>query len=136
MMTEEKKIILSKIDNLINRRKLELINELPSIHEIDDGIIIRFFTNWENCVNDIKYKRIVNDSKPKEIVIFYFLPKGAIVKKMKRNYIKNMTCLSGKLEIVESNNTTSYLTAYNRFYLNSNEFHGIALEDTYVITSN
>ena len=134
-MTEEKQIVLNKIDTLLNKRKAELLKKLPSIHEIDDGIIIRFFTEWDECHNDIKFKRIIDDSKPEEVIMFYFLPKGAVIERKKRDYIKCIACLSGELEIVEETQTR-YLTPYKKFCLDSDECHGIALEDTYVITSN
>lgn len=134
-MTEEKKIILEKIDKLISKRKTELLKGLPSIHEIGDGIIIRFFTEWDDCINNVKFKRITDDSKPEEVTIFYFLPKGAIIERKKRDYIKCIACLSGELEIIEESQTR-YLTPYKKFCLNTDEFHGIALQDTYVITSN
>jgi len=134
-MTEEKQIVLNKIDTLLNKRKAELLKELPSIHEIDDGIIIRFFTEWDECHNDIKFKRIIDDSKPEEVILFYFLPKGAVIERKKRDYIKCIACLSGELEIIEEGETR-YLTSYKKFCLETDEFQGVALEDTYVITSN
>lgn len=134
-MTEEKRLILEKIDRLISKRKSELLKGFPSIHEVDDGIIIRFFTEWDDCVNNIKYKRIIDENKPTEISIFYFLPKGAIIERGKKDYIKCIICLSGKVEIIEENQTR-ILTPYKKICLNSNEFHGIALEDTYALTSN
>ena len=86
-MTEEKRIILEKIDELIDKRKTELLKRLPSIHGIDDGIIIRFFTDWDDCINNIKFKRVINDDNSDDVVIFYYLPKGAVVKLEKRDYI-------------------------------------------------
>ena len=60
-MTTERKELLAKVNELINKRKKQLLDKLPDVHEVDDGIIIRFFTEWDNCdVNeDIKYKKIV-----------------------------------------------------------------------------
>ncbi len=134
-MNEEKKIILKRIDELISKRKTELLKGLPSIHEISDGIIIRFFTEWDECINNIKYKKIINDEKPEEIIMFYFLPKGAVIERKKRDYIKSILCLSGELEIIEASDSF-FLTQYKKTHLTSDEFHGIALEDTYVITTN
>lgn len=37
-MTEEKKIILDKIDDLISKRKSEILTALPDIHDVDDYI--------------------------------------------------------------------------------------------------
>jgi len=134
-MTEEKRIILDKIDELISKRKAELLKSLPSIHEIDDGIIIRFFTDWDACINDIKYKRIINDANSGDTTIFYYLPKDAIIELKKRDYICCMTCLSGKIEI-KFNGKTEILTGFKKICLDSDEFEGVALEDTYVLTTN
>lgn len=134
-MSEEKKIVLKRIDELITKRKSEMLKSLPSIHEIDDGIVIRFFTEWDECANDIKYKRLIDDRNPDDISLFYFLPKGAIIERKKRDYIKCLGCLSGKIEIIEDDNT-QILSAFKKICLEGDEFHGIALEDSYVITSN
>jgi hypothetical protein len=48
-MSEEKKIILEKIDILINKRKNELLKKLSSIHEIKDNIPI--ITKIHNYIN-------------------------------------------------------------------------------------
>ena len=134
-MTEEKRIILEKIDELIDKRKTELLKRLPSIHEIDDGIIIRFFTDWDDCINNIKFKRIIDENRPDDIAIFYFIPKGAIIELKKRDYIHCMACLSGRLEIRYSGDT-HILTGFKKICLDTDEFEGVALEDTYVLTSN
>jgi hypothetical protein len=134
-MTPERRAILDKVNELIDKRKKELLDQFPSIHEIDDGIIIRFFTDWDNCVNNIKYKKIIDDTKPEDIVIFYFLPKGAIIELKKRDYIRCISCLSGKLELI-INNKVICLTGFKKFCFDSDEFQGVALEDTYVLTTN
>lgn len=134
-MSEEKKLILNKIDRLIDSRKSEMLKSLPSIHEIDDGFIIRFFTAWDDCVNDIKYKRILNDDNTEDITIFYFLPKGAVVEIKKRDYIKCLACLSGTFEL-KFNGNTHILTGFKKICMDVDEFEGIALEDTYILTSN
>jgi hypothetical protein len=134
-MSEEKKIILKKIDELIIKKRSELLKSMPSIHEIDDGIVIRFFTNWDDCINDIKYKKIINQNNSEEFIVFYFIPKGAIIEHGKRDYIKCITCLSGKLELNVGNEIFT-IEAFNKIHLKSDEFRGIAIEDTYVVTSN
>lgn len=136
-MTTERKAILDKVNELINKRKAELLKSLPSIHEIDDGIIIRFFTDWDNChTNDlIRYKRIVDEKRPDDVTIFYYLPKGANIVPIKREYIKDMACLSGKLEL-NINGFIQYVTGFKKIVVDCDEFQGIALEDTYVLTTN
>ena len=61
-MTEEKQIVLNKIDTLLAKRTAQLRKELPDVHEVCDGVIIRFFGEWDNCEDDaaIKYKKIPN----------------------------------------------------------------------------
>jgi hypothetical protein len=134
-MTTEKKELLAKVNELINKRKKQLLEKLPSVHEVEDGIIIRFFAEWDNCVNDIKYKRIINVDKPDEIVIFYYLPKGAYFELKERDYISCITCINGCLEII-CNDNTRILEPQTKMCLESNHFEGRALENTYVVTTN
>ena len=134
-MSNEKKLILEKVNMLINKRKVELLKRFPSIHEVDDGIVIRFFSEWDDCVNNIKYHKIINENNSEDITIFYFLPKGAILELKKREYVKTISCLSGKLEI-NTNGTITYLTGFKKLCLDVDEFEGVALEDSYVLTTN
>jgi hypothetical protein len=134
-MSNERKLILEKVNMLINKRKVELLKRFPSIHEVDDGIIIRFFSEWDDCVNNIKYHKIINENNSEDITIFYFLPKGAIIELKKREYVKTISCLSGKLE-VNVNGTVIYLTGFKKLSLDVDEFQGIALEDSYALTTN
>jgi len=134
-MSNERKLILEKVNMLINKRKVELLKRFPSIHEVDDGIIIRFFSEWDDCVNNIKYHKIINENNSEDITIFYFLPKGAIIELKKREYVKTILCLSGKLE-VNVNGTVIYLTGFKKLSLDVDEFQGIALEDSYALTTN
>jgi len=136
-MIKEKKELLGKINALIHKRKNELLNKLPNIHKIDDGIIIRFFSEWDNCdINtEIKYKKIVNIDRPDEIIVFFYLPKGAYFELEKRDYIGFMTCLTGKLELIMGN-TIRILNSYTKISLDSDTFEGRALENTYIVTTN
>jgi len=134
-MTKEKREILDKVNELLDKKTEELLREFPYIHEIDDGIIIRFFTNWDDCINNIKFKRILNNDNPDDITIFYFLPKGAIIELKERDYIHCVACLSGKLEL-KIGEVTELLTGFNKVCFDTDKFEGVALEDTYVITSN
>jgi len=132
----EKKELLCKINALIHKRKEALLGKLPTIHKIEDGIVIRFFSEWDNCDNtNIKYKKIPNEDKPDEIIIFFYLPKGAYFELEKRDYIGFMTCLNGKLEL-NFDNKIRILNPYTKICLNSDTFEGRALENTYVITTN
>jgi hypothetical protein len=137
-MTEEKKMILDKIDVLLNKRKAELLKELPSIHNVDDGIIIRFFTEWDNCEDDntIKYKKIPNLDNPNESVVFFYIPKNAYFDLKQRFYIGWVTCLNGIIEIV-TENKNRLLEGYSKICVDSNNVQGRAFENTYLlVTSN
>jgi hypothetical protein len=135
-MVAEKKELLCKINALIHKRKEALLDKFPTIHKIEDGIIIRFFSEWDNCDNtDIKYRKIPNEDRPDEIIIFFYLPKGTYFELEKRDYIGFMTCLNGKLEL-NFDNKIRILNSYTKICLNSDTFEGRALENTYVITTN
>ena len=135
-MNEEKQIVLKKIDELISKRKAELIQQLPSVHEIDDGIIIRFFTEWDNCADDeqIKFKKLVNNEDPNEVNVFFYLPKGSYFELKKRFFIACMLCLNGAMEVTVDGETT-FLDSYSKICPNSDEVVGKALENTYLVTS-
>ena len=137
IMTNERRAILDKVNALISKRKAELLKSLPSIHEIDDGIIIRFFTDWDNCNSNeqIRYKKIVDDKKPEDITIFYFIPKDAEIVLKKREYIKDIACISGKLEL-NLNGIIQQITGFKKIHLDIDEFQGIAIEDSYILTTN
>ena len=135
-MTTERKELLDKVNELINKRKKQLLDKLPSVHEVDDGIIIRFFAEWDNCNdnNDIKYKRIVTES-PNEIVLFYYLPKGTYFELKERAYINCIVCLNGCVEIV-TKDSIKVINSNSKVSLDTNLFEGRALENTYLITTN
>ena len=138
-MNVEKQKILDKINFLIDKKEAQLLSkiEIPSVHDIDDGIVIRFFTNWENCNHndEIRYKTINDNEKPEDITVFHFIPKGTVLELEKRDYIHTIICVSGKLKL-QVNNETVIIDAFNKTTLKSNEFKGVSLEDTYVITLN
>jgi hypothetical protein len=134
---EKKKIILDKINELIDNRKTELLKQFPYIHEIDDGIIVRSFTKWDNCDDnkDIKYKKIINENNLDEVIIYVFIPKNTVINEDKKDYIRTLIVLSGKIEI-NINNEKTTLTGFTKTTLNIEKLNAIALEDSYLITSN
>ena len=135
-MENEKKKLLKRIDELIVERKSEMLKELPSVHEVDDGIIIRFFTEWDNCEDDadIKFKKIVNHDNPDDSVVFFYIPKGSFFDLKQRFYIGEVTCLNGVIDITV-NNDTRQLNGYSKIIVNSSEVMGLAIENTYLVTS-
>jgi hypothetical protein len=136
-MTTERKELLAKVNELIRKRKKELLEKLPNVHEVDDAIIIRFFSEWDECDENtgIKYKKISNIDKPNEVVVFFYLPKGSYFELKKRNFINSITCLNGKLEI-DYDNEIRIVDKSTKICLNSNIFEGRALENTYLVTTN
>lgn len=134
-MNAEKKELLSKINKLIYDKKEVLLKELPDVHEIDDGIIVRFFTHWDNCGDDkkIKFKKLESEI-PDESVVFWYLPKGSSFELNQKFFIGCITCLNGEMEI-EVNNKTTHLYAYQKKCVNSEEVKAKVLENTYIITT-
>lgn len=134
-MEKEKKYLLEKVHGLINERKEAILQKLPNVHEIDDGIIIRFFTNWDNCEDDntIKFKRIVNQDDPNESIVFFYIPKGGYFDLKQRFYIGCMTCLNGSINVTFKNQTKT-LKGYSKICVETDEIEGIAQENTYLIT--
>jgi hypothetical protein len=133
-MNEERTKLFNKVNELIDRRKLELLEQLPDVHEIDDGVIIRFFAKWDNCkdTNEIKYKKLENSDDPDESLVFFYIPKDARFELKQRYYIGCMVCLSGKMEIT-ANNETRVIKSYSKLCLHSADVQGIAYENTYVL---
>lgn len=135
-MTNEKRKILNKVYEQIDRRKKELLSLIPDIHEIEDGFIIRSINDWKNRNNDaIKYKKIPNINKSEEIVVLFYLPKGTIFEMKRENYINFITCLSGSVEI-DVNNKIVFLDSYGKVFLDHKEFCGRVIRNTYLITTN
>lgn len=135
-MNEQKKIVLERVNQLIVKRKQELLKRLPDVHEISDAIVIRFFADWDNCEDDgnIRYKRINSIDDPNESVVFFFMPKGSKFELKKRFYVGGITCLNGLVEI-KSEGKSRTLKRYSKMIINSNEVQGEALENTYLITT-
>ena len=136
-MTEEKQVVLNKVNALIDKRKDEMLKKLPIVHEVSDAIIIRFFTKWDNCDSneEIKFKKIVDKENPDQIVIFYYIPKGAYIAFKKRDYIRTITCLNGLLEL-DVKDSLMYISELEKVTLNFDEWQGRAIENTYAITTN
>lgn len=133
-MNEQKRQILNKINRLIDRRKTELLQRFPYIHEIEDGIIIRFFTDWDNCLQngDVKIKKITDTNNPDKSTLFEFIPKGTIFPLIKREHVHTIICISGKIDItIESE--VIHILPFSKTHLTSNTFSAVALEDTYIL---
>lgn len=134
-MSSERKQLLEKIDKLIHNKKEILLTKYPNVHEVDDGIIVRFFALWDNCTedNEIKFKKIEAEN-PDESVVFWYFPKGSSFELKQRYYIGCMTCLNGKIE-VEVDGKNIYLEGYQKKCINSEDVSAKIHENTYLITT-
>jgi hypothetical protein len=135
-MTEERRALLEKIHKQIKSRISELIEDVPDIHTIDDGIIVRFFVDWDECIdkNGIRYKILNSVDDPDESVVFFFLPENAEFKLLQRFYIGAMTCLSGEMEVTVGDEIKT-LKGYSKIVVNSDDVGGKALKNTYLLTT-
>ena len=113
-----------------------MLKQLPVFHEIEDGVVVRFFSQWLMCDDnqEIKYKKI-NSENIKEKIFFFYLPQGTYFDYKKRDYITTIICLSGKLEI-ETDGGFKIINSYNKISLNSKMFQGRAHENCYILTTN
>lgn len=132
-MIAQKQKLLQKIYGQLKTKKTELINHLPIIHEIEDGIAIRFFSGWEECKNNkkIKFKKFTSDDD--EILYHFFLPKGTYLDIKKRKYAGCIVCLEGHV-VLEVDNKLVVILPHTKTCLNSNEYHGKVLKDSYILT--
>ena len=135
-MNAQKQKLLQKIHDQLKQKRDDLMSQLPVVHRIEDGIIIRFFTEWDNCADDeqIKFKKVVNTKDPNEVNVFFYLPKGSYFELKKRFFIACMICLNGAMDVTV-NGETIFLESYSKICPNSDEIVGKALENTYLVTS-
>lgn len=133
-MVEEKKKLLEKINNQIMVKKEKLLNNLPVVHQIEDGLIIRFFSNWESCDDNrrIKYKKIESDVEGEKLYNF-FLPKGTILDIKKREYAGCILCLTGHIELFVKDDVVD-LKAHQKKCLEDDTYHGKVYKDSYIVT--
>lgn len=129
-MSEERLLLLERINDLIDKRKLDLLQRVPFMHEFDGGVIIQYFTDWLDLFNNIKYKRIVNQFNDKDITTIYFLPKGVEFKLFDSDNISDIICVTGKIMV----NSDIMLTESTKISLKWNEIILNCIEDSYVIT--
>ena len=132
-MIVQKQEILQKIYGQLINKKTELINRLPIIHEIEDGIAIRFFSGWEVCEDNkkIKFKKFNSDDD--EILYHFFLPKGTYLDIKKREYAGCIVCLEGHL-VLEVDDKFVVILPHTKTCLKSDVYHGKVLKDSYILT--
>lgn len=137
-VNDEKTRLINEIKDQINKRKNYLLNQLPIVHTINDGIIIRFFDEWEESeYEDVKYIEIENTNDEDEGIktYYFFLPKGSIFDIKEHTNIETMICLEGKMQI-HYDDKVKMLNSYSRFTIPENTKHyGIAIQNSYMIVS-
>lgn len=133
-MTTEKRKILDDINCKLKSRINSLLNILPNFHTIDDGFIVRLFTEWDYCDENskIKYKIIKNIDNPEKKSYFFFVPKNTLLNYNKNLPIKYITCLTGEL-IIDTKKTLINIKPYTKIHVGLSEFSGCALDNTYLI---
>jgi len=125
-MYDEKIKILGKLNQTINKKINDLLSHIPSDIKIG-GFIFHNFNDY----NNIKSSTIINNNK--NILLFY-IPQSTYFKYSTDNAIDSITCISGCVEIY-LNDSTIFIESKNKKFLNSNNFCGKIIQDTYLIAS-
>lgn len=133
-MNAQKQKLLERIHTQIKEKRDFLMSQMPNVHRIDDGIVIRFFTDWERCEDNekIRYVKVESDVEG-EIIYKFFLPKGTYLDIKKREYASCVLCLEGHL-VLEVDDDLVILTTNTKRCLNNDVFQGRVLKDSYILT--
>lgn len=132
-MKTQREELLQKISQQLINKKTELLNRLPIIHEIEDGIAIRFFSGWDVCKDNVKIKFKKFTSDDDEILYHFFLPKGTYLDIKKREYAGCIVCLEGHI-VLEVNDKFIPILPHTKTCLNNDVYHGKVLKDSYILT--
>ena len=133
--TMERKSAIEKVKKLVNDRKESLSNKIPQVNEFEDGnIIIQYFKDWHNFLENTKRKIIFeNEHKLVEII---FAKKGVVVEPQDFDCKKTYVVLNGRIkldfedktrEVVELNDFTGLDIPYGVIH------GGRVLKDSYVL---
>ena len=133
-MNTQKQKLLDKIHEQLQRKKEALRAKMPVVHKIDDGLVIRFFSDWEKCEDNtkVRYVEVESDVEGEKIYKFY-LPKGTNLDIKKREYAGCIICLEGHL-VLDVEGELVVLTTNTKRCLSSDVFEGKVLKDSYVLT--
>ena len=135
-MTQERKDAFKKVKELISLKQEFFLNNFPIIHEIEDGLIIRFFTTWEDSkiYPGVKIRRIENKAINKnEKILLSFIPKGTIFDSHSHNFKECFICLDGEMDI-KIDDQMHILENFSKLTIDKNITHSaIAVKDTYLI---
>lgn len=134
MCTKEYKEKFSEVKKLIEKRKQSILEKLPVIHKIEDGIIIRFFSTWENKENTkIKTKNIKSQDSDKDLIYLAYIPKNSYFDVEKHTYKETIITLDGQLEL-NIDGKLKILESFSKLSIKAQTKHsGKALKDTYLI---
>lgn len=134
--SDERKNVINDIKNAINKRKDFLLSQLPLIHTINDGIIIRFFYGWsESEHKNVKYIEIKNNSEDKTKTYYFYLPKGSVFDVREHAYIEDIICLEGKIQLHYDDKTKILYSFSKESIPPKTKHYGIAIENTYLVVT-
>jgi hypothetical protein len=99
-MINELKEAFESAKKIIYEKKELMIDTFPVVHELEDGIVIKFFSKWEDSVYDnIKIKKIANLNDTEEKIFLGVIPKGIKIKARSNDYMECFILLDGQLSI-------------------------------------
>ena len=128
-------LIYQNINKILQNKIKSTIENMPVIHEISDGVVIRSFDKWESSFldNKIKYKEITNlDFMPLNQII-YFIPKNSIIEVSKNKPNMSITLLEGKVDISYNNGNKIVLSEYYSTNIIEDIIFCKAIIDSYLI---
>jgi hypothetical protein len=133
-MTSELKEAFEKAKKIIYDKKELMVDSLPVVHELEDGILIKFFSKWEDCEHEkIKIKKISSLDNEHEKIYLGFLPKGIKIKARTNDFLECFILLDGQITIDVEGDIKS-LEAFTKMCIKpQNNYSGEAFKDSYVI---
>ena len=124
-MTPELKIAFEKVKKIIYDRKESLIDVLPVVHELEDGILIKFFANWESMENDeIKFKKISSLDDITEKIFLGYIPEGVKLKARSNEFKECIICLDGNL-LIDIEGDITEMTPFTKLCIDSHKKYKI-----------
>lgn len=133
-MTNELKEAFEKAKKIIYKKKELMVDSLPVVHELEDGIIIKFFSKWEYCeCEKIKIKKISSLDDENEKIFLGFIPKGIKITASTNEFKECFILLDGEVSLdIEGN--IKKLSAFTKTCIDSNKnYSGEAFKDSYVV---
>lgn len=133
-MTPELKNAFEKAKKIIYEKQELMYDSMPVVHELEDGILIKFFSNWEDTnYKDIKIKKISSLDSKTEKIYLGFVPKGIKIKARSNNYTECIICLDGDL-LIDIEGDLYNLHPFSKICVSPNmKYDGEAINDTYFI---